>query len=148
LLRAGWRLLRTFADRHMLLLRTDLGTLLTSDFDSVPLNMRFYAGGDQSVRGFDYQSLSPRDATGQAVGAANLITASSEYAWRLTQRWRLAAFVDTGNAFDSLNDGLATGAGVGVRWISPVGPVRLDVAWGVSESASSPRIHFFMGPAL
>lgn len=147
-LRAGWRLLRTFADRHMLLLRTDLGTLLTSDFDSVPLNMRFYAGGDQSVRGFDYQSLSPRDATGQAVGAANLITASSEYAWRLTQRWRLAAFVDTGNAFDSLNDGLATGAGVGVRWISPVGPVRLDVAWGVSESASSPRIHFFMGPAL
>lgn len=148
-LRAGWRLLRTYADRHMLLLRSDLGAIVSSDFDSVPLNMRFYAGGDQSVRGFDYQSLSPRDSTGQIVGAANLVTGSSEYAYRLTKRWRLAAFVDTGNAFDSVSAGLATGAGVGVRWISPVGPVRFDLAWPVSESGSSaPRIHFFMGPAL
>ncbi|MDO8329011.1 MAG: autotransporter assembly complex family protein [Fluviicoccus sp.] len=148
-LRAGWRLLRTYADRHMLLLRSDLGAIVSSDFDSVPLNMRFYAGGDQSVRGFDYQSLSPRDSTGQVVGASNLVTASSEYAYRLTKRWRLATFVDTGNAFDSASDGLATGAGVGVRWISPVGPVRFDIAWPVSESGStSPRIHFFMGPAL
>ncbi|RZU44974.1 autotransporter secretion outer membrane protein TamA [Fluviicoccus keumensis] len=147
-LRAGWRVLRTLADKHSFLLRADVGAILTSDFDSVPLNMRFYAGGDQSVRGFDYQSLSPKDSTGQVIGASNLVTASAEYAWRFSKRWRLASFVDTGNAFDSLSQGLATGAGVGVRWISPVGPVRLDVAWNVSEPNPSPRIHFFMGPAL
>lgn len=147
-MRAGWRVLRTFANRHMFQFRTDLGSILSSDFDSVPLNMRFYAGGDQSVRGFDYQSLSPRDSNGQVVGGANLLTAGAEYALRLTPRWRLATFADTGNAFDSLKEGMATGAGIGVRWVSPVGPVRLDLAWPVSESGASPRIHFFMGPAL
>jgi translocation and assembly module TamA len=147
-LRAGWRLLRTAAEKHSFLFRADLGAILSSDFESVPLNMRFYAGGDQSVRGFDYQSLSPRDSTGQVIGASNLLTASAEYTWRFSKRWRLATFVDTGNAFDSVAEGLATGAGAGVRWISPVGPVRLDVAWDVSEPNPSPRIHFFMGPAL
>lgn len=147
-LRAGWRMLRTYADRHQLGLRADVGTILSGDFNSVPLNMRFYAGGDQSVRGYDYKSLSPRDSTGQVVGAGNLVSASTEYTFKLTPRWRLATFVDVGNAFDSVSDGLKTGTGLGVRWISPVGPVRLDVAWGISEANPSPRIHFFMGPAL
>ncbi|MBH1971286.1 outer membrane protein assembly factor [Moraxellaceae bacterium AER2_44_116] len=147
-LRAGWRLLRTYADRHQLGLRADIGSILSSDFESVPLNMRFYAGGDQSVRGYDYKSLSPRDSTGQVIGASNLVSGSVEYAFKLTPHWRLATFVDTGNAFDAVSESLKVGTGVGVRWISPVGPVRLDMAWGVSETSASPRIHFFMGPAL
>jgi translocation and assembly module TamA len=147
-LRAGWRLLRTYADRHQVGLRADVGSILSSDFEQVPLNMRFYAGGDQSVRGYDYKSLSPRDSSGVVVGASNLVSASTEYTYKLTPHWRLATFVDTGNAFDAVSEGLKVGSGVGVRWISPVGPVRLDVAWGVSEDSPSPRIHFFMGPAL
>ncbi|MDO9180001.1 MAG: autotransporter assembly complex family protein [Agitococcus sp.] len=147
-LRAGWRLLRTYADRHQVGLRADVGSILSSDFEQVPLNMRFYAGGDQSVRGYDYKSLSPRDSSGVVVGASNLVSASTEYTYKLTPHWRLATFVDTGNAFDAVSEGLKVGTGVGVRWISPVGPVRLDVAWGISEDSPSPRIHFFMGPAL
>ena len=147
-LRAGWRLLRTYVDRHQLGLRADVGSILSGDFDSVPLNMRFYAGGDQSVRGYDYKSLSPRDSTGQVIGASNLVSGSVEYTFKLTKQWRLATFVDAGNAFDAVSEGLKMGTGVGVRWISPVGPVRLDVAWGVSDDNPSPRIHFFMGPAL
>ena len=147
-LRAGWRLLRTYADRHQLGLRVDVGSIFSGDFEQVPLNMRFYAGGDQSVRGYDYKSLSPRDSTGQVIGASNLVSASTEYTYKLTPHWRLATFVDTGNAFDAVSEGLKVGTGVGVRWISPVGPVRLDVAWGISENNPSPRIHFFMGPAL
>lgn len=146
--RMGWRLLRTYADRHQLSLRADVGSIFSSDFDRVPLTMRFYAGGDQSVRGYDYKSLSPRDSTGQVIGASNLVSASTEYTFKLTPKWRLATFVDAGNAFDAVNEGIKVGSGVGVRWISPVGPVRLDVAWGVSENNPSPRIHFFMGPAL
>ena len=72
----------------------------------------------------------------------------TKYTFKLTTRWRLATFVDMGNAFDASNEGLKTGAGVGVRWISPVGPVRLDVAWGLDSDNNTPRIHFFMGPAL
>ncbi len=147
-LRAGWRLLRTYADRHQVGLRVDVGSIFSGDFDNVPLNMRFYAGGDQSVRGYDYKSLSPRDSTGQVAGGSNLVSASTEYAFKLTAHWRLATFVDVGNAFNAVSDGLKTGTGFGVRWISPVGPVRLDVAWGISETNPSPRIHFFMGPAL
>jgi translocation and assembly module TamA len=82
------------------------------------------------------------------IGASNLVSGSVEYTFKLTPHWRLATFVDTGNAFDAVSEGLKVGTGVGVRWISPVGPVRLDVAWGVSETSTSPRIHFFMGPAL
>jgi translocation and assembly module TamA len=147
-LRAGWRLLRTYVDRHQLGLRADVGSIFSGNFDGVPLNMRFYAGGDQSVRGYDYKSLSPRDSTGQVIGASNLVSGSVEYTFKLTPHWRLATFVDTGNAFDAVSEGLKVGTGVGVRWISPVGPVRLDVAWGISETNASPRIHFFMGPAL
>ena len=129
-------------------MRADIGSILSSDFDSVPLNMRFYAGGDQSVRGYDYKSLSPRDSTGQVIGATSLLSSSVEYTFKLTKQWRLATFVDAGNAFDAVSEDLKMGTGVGVRWISPVGPVRLDVAWGVSDDNPSPRIHFFMGPAL
>jgi translocation and assembly module TamA len=147
-MRAGWRWLNTYANRHQLLLRADVGAILSSDFESVPLNIRFYAGGDQSVRGYDYKSLSPRDATGQVTGASNLVTVSTEYGFKLTAKWRLATFVDAGNAFNAASDGLKIGAGFGLRWISPVGPIRLDVAQGLDDLNKSPRIHFFMGPAI
>ena len=148
-LRVGLRWLNTFANRHQLALRADAGAIFSSDFESVPLDMRFYAGGDQSVRGYDYKSLSPRDNAGQVIGASNLISLSGEYTFKLTSKWRLATFVDSGNAFDSASEPLKTGVGLGIRWISPVGPVRLDVAWPLDNpSSNTPRIHFFMGPAL
>ncbi len=146
--RAGFRLLRTVKDRHQFLLRTDGGAIMTDNFDDVPLTMRFFAGGDQSVRGYDYKSLSPRDANGIAVGGHYLATGSAEYGYTLFPRWRIAVFSDTGNAFDSVREPFKTGAGVGVRWISPVGPIRLDLAWAVSEPDAAFRVHFSMGPNL
>ena len=101
------------------------------------------------MRGYDYKSLSPRDNAGQVIDASNLISLSGEYTFKLTSKWRLATFVDSGNAFDSASEPLKTGVGLGIRWISPVGPVRLDVAWPLDNpSSNTPRIHFFMGPAL
>ncbi|MFN3586479.1 MAG: autotransporter assembly complex protein TamA [Moraxellaceae bacterium] len=147
-LRAGFRLLRTVAERHQFILRTDGGSILTDDFSQVPLTRRFLAGGDQSVRGYDYKSLSPRDASGIAIGARNLATASVEYDYTFYPRWRAALFVDAGNAFDSFNEGIKTGAGTGIRWVSPVGPIRLDFAWSVSENSPSLRVHFSMGASL
>lgn len=147
-LRAGIRELRTLAGRHRFVLRGDAGTMFTNDFEDVPQSMRFFAGGDQSVRGYAYKSISPVDENGIAVGARNLLTGSLEYDYEFIKRWRAAVFTDAGNAFDSSNEPFKVGSGVGIRWVSPVGPIRLDVAWPVSETEKRPRVHFSMGPNL
>lgn len=147
-LRAGFRLLRTYADNHQFILRLDGGGIMTTNFDEVPLTMRFFAGGDQSVRGYDYKSLSPRDENGVAIGGRYLATGSVEYDYTFYPRWRVALFTDGGNAFDSVSEPLKVGSGIGVRWVSPVGPIRLDLAWAVSDPDEGFRVHFSMGPNL
>jgi translocation and assembly module TamA len=99
------------------------------------------------VRGFDYQELGPRDASGEVVGGRHLLFGSMEYEHRIRGNWGVAAFVDTGNAFNSFNDGLETGAGIGLRWKSPIGMVRVDVAAAVSQD-NGLRLHFTLGPDL
>lgn len=147
-LRGGLRFLRTLAEKHQFLLRGDAGTVITTSFDDVPQSMRFFAGGDQSIRGYGYKSVSPRDENGVAVGARNLLTGSAEYDYTFIPHWRAAVFIDGGNAFDSMKESFKIGSGVGVRWVSPVGPIRLDFAWAVSEPGSPFRLHFSMGPNL
>lgn len=147
-LRAGARWLYTVAERHRLLLRLDAGALATTDFDQVPPGLRFFAGGDQSIRGFAYNSVGPCNADGDVMGGRYLFTASAEYAWEFRPRWRLALFVDGGNAMNSFGDAPKVGTGFGLHWISPVGPIRLDLAWGVSEDDVPFRLHFSMGPQL
>jgi translocation and assembly module TamA len=130
--------------------RAELGAVVTSDFPAMPKSLRFFAGGDQSVRGYAYESLGPKDATGTVVGGQYLVTASAEVMHPVYGRdWWGAAFVDTGNAFDSLaNMRLATGAGMGVRWRSPVGMVRVDVAYPFNGSARTPRLHLGIGASF
>lgn len=148
-LRAGFRFMRTFFDKHQFLLRGDAGTILTNDFDAVPQSMRFFAGGDQSVRGYGYKSISPRDENGVAVGGRNLLTGTLEYDYEFIPKWRTAIFTDAGDAFDVLGEEkMKIGSGVGIRWVSPVGPIRLDFAWAVSEPDKPFRVHFSMGPNL
>ncbi len=147
-LRGGLRFLRTLADKHQFLLRGDAGTIITTRFDDVPQSMRFFAGGDQSIRGYGYKSVSPRDANGVAIGARHLLTGSAEYDYTFIPHWRAAVFTDGGSAFDSINEPFNIGSGFGVRWISPVGPIRLDFAWAVSEPNKPFRLHFSMGPNL
>ncbi|MGM0450351.1 MAG: autotransporter assembly complex protein TamA [Pseudomonadota bacterium] len=132
---------------HRFLARVRAGGIGTNDFEQVPPFLRFFAGGDQSVRGYGYQTLGPTSEDGDNVGGRFLLTGSFEYQYPLSNSWRLATFVDEGNAFDDLGDPLKTGAGVGIRWVSPVGPIRLDVARGLDEPENF-RIHFSMGPEL
>lgn len=141
--RAGFRLLRTYFERHRILLRADGGALYAEEFTQVPPSLRFLAGGDQSVRGFAYQSLGP---------GRYLLTGSLEYAYEFRPKWRLATFVDAGNAWRHLRedmwDDLAVGAGFGIQWVSPVGPIRFDFAWAVSEDPPPFRLHFSLGTQL
>ncbi|WP_454544844.1 autotransporter assembly complex protein TamA [Marinobacter nanhaiticus] len=139
----------TVGDGHRFLGRLQVGAVATNDFDDVPPSLRFFAGGDQSVRGYGYETLAPEDEDGNTVGGQYMLVGSVEYQYPLTNTWRLAAFYDRGNAINDLNDPLATGVGMGIRWVSPVGPLRLDIAKGLDEELGGGwRIHFSMGPEL
>lgn len=150
ILRAGWRFIYSFGedDNHQMVGRADAATIITRNFEDVPYNLRFFAGGDQSIRGYDYKSLSTKQ-NGYLIGGQNLGVGSLEYNYQFIPKWRGAVFVDAGNAFDKkFNDPVKVGAGFGVRWASPVGPIRVDIAAGVSESDLPIRLHFFIGPQL
>ncbi len=140
--------LTTFFQRHRVLGRVQLGGTESNGFAKVPPSLRFFAGGDQSVRGYDYQSLSPENRAGDKIGGRYLFTSSLEYQYSLTERWRLASFFDQGNTFDSLQiPSLKSAVGVGVRWVSPLEPLRLDLAHPLDDEGGV-RLHFSMGPEL
>ncbi|XQU07277.1 autotransporter assembly complex protein TamA [Halomonas sp. LY9] len=126
--------------------RLSMGAIETEDFDKLPPSLRFFAGGDRSVRGYSYESLSPRNQEGRLRGGQQMLTSTLEYQRRVTGDWWGATFIDTGDAFDNWgpND-LKTGAGVGVRWVSPVGPIRFDVAHPFDVDDAF-RVHFSIGP--
>lgn len=127
--------------------RVGIGTIETSEFERMPPSLRFFTGGDRTVRGYSYESLSPRDEEGNLRGGQQQFTASIEYQRRVTGDWWGAAFIDTGDAFDDWGPSqLNTGAGLGVRWISPVGPIRFDVAHPFDDDDNDWRIHFAIGP--
>lgn len=147
-LRAGVKQIVSLGERQRVLLRADAGTSWTGDFDALPPSLRFYAGGDQSVRGYDLDSLGPEDDAGDVVGGRHLAVVSGEYELRVHDQWAVAAFYDAGNAFDFGDANLRHGAGVGVRWLSPVGPVRLDLARALSEPGTPLRFHLTIGPDL
>nr|WP_299241058.1 BamA/TamA family outer membrane protein [uncultured Halomonas sp.] len=126
--------------------RAGIGAMSTDDFSKIPPSLRFFTGGDRSVRGYSYESLAPENEDGDLLGGQQQLTASIEAQRRITGDWWGAAFVDTGNAFnDWWPEDLATGAGLGVRWISPVGPIRLDVAHPFDNDDAF-RLHFAIGP--
>ncbi len=141
--------LTTVAERHRLLGRVQFGGSATNGYKhNIPPSLRFFAGGDQSVRGYDYQTLSPENSDGDRIGGRYMVAASAEYQYSLTDKWRIATFVDQGNAFNDLElPSLKTGVGVGVRWVSPVGPLRLDLARALDDDGGF-RLHFSMGPEL
>ncbi|MGM0692105.1 MAG: autotransporter assembly complex protein TamA [Pseudomonadota bacterium] len=138
--------IRTVGDDNRFLGRIGVGSITTDDFDDIPPSLRFFTGGDRSVRGYAYESLASRNDDGRLVGGEQLLTGSLEAQRRITGKWWGAAFIDIGDAFSdwSPND-LKTGAGLGVRWISPVGPIRLDVAHPFDVDDAF-RIHFAIGP--
>lgn len=140
--------LTTLGQRHRFLGRVQLGGNWTDEYVNVPPSLRYFAGGDQSVRGYDYQSLSPTNSDGDKIGGRYQFAVSAEYQYSIAEKWRIATFVDQGNAFNSLEiPTLKSAVGVGVRWVSPVGPIRVDLAHPL-DSEGGVRLHFSMGPEL
>ncbi len=140
--------IRSLGDNHRGLWKVNGGVNLTDEFDRLSPSLRFFAGGDNSIRGYGYESISPVDASNSLTGAKYLLTNTLEYQYRLTGDWWGALFYDTGDAFNDTPD-LKDGVGFGVRWASPVGPIALDFAWGLdSDPGDRFQIHFSLGPEL
>ena len=128
------------------LLRAEGAEVLRKGGLEIPDSLLFRAGGDNSVRGYGYRTLGP-ERDGAVVGGLVMATGTAELMRRLSDRWRdwyLAAFVDAGNAADDWREiDPAIGYGVGVRWRSPVGPLRVDLAYGEREQQF--RLHLSVG---
>lgn len=121
-------------------------TLLNDPLEDIPPSLRFFTGGDQSVRGYSYKSLGPRDASGRVVGGKQLLIGSVELERALFKDWGVSIFYDAGNTFNSFSTfSMAKGAGVGLHYFTPVGALNLSVARPLGVENSSLRIHFTVG---
>ncbi len=131
-----------------LLGRVELGATAADELVELPVSVRFFAGGDNSVRGYGYEELGPTNDEGEVVGGRHLLTGSIEYDYPIVGRWSLAVFMDAGNAFDTFEDyEVFRGVGTGVRWRSPIGPIRVDLARPLEEPGNF-RLHISMGAVL
>lgn len=142
---------RGLGARSRLIARGELGhTWSDAPVGTLPPSLRFHAGGERSIRGYGWREVGPRiGAAGNrfAVGARNVVTGSVEYERYVDDRWGVAAFVDSGSAFNRRPDP-HTGIGLGLRWRSPVGPVRIDVAHGLNSPDSPFQIYLGLGAEL
>ena len=131
-----------------LLSRLNYGTTLVNDFDRLPKSLRFFAGGGNSVRGYDYESLGETNDSGSVKGGKQLLDLSLEYQHPIKNGWSAAVFADAGNAFDDFkNTDLKVGVGFGARWSSPVGPVKIDLGFP-TDDFSQPKLYLSIGSDL
>jgi translocation and assembly module TamA len=139
--------LHAFGSHTRLILRGEAGTMEVDDFDQLPPELRFFSGGDRSIRGFGYEEIGSRNAAGDVIGGDRLVEVNVEMERYWRKNFGAAVFVDAGDSFLGEDFVLHMGAGVGVRWKSPVGVLRLDVAYPVESIDSNGwQIHFNIGP--
>jgi translocation and assembly module TamA len=135
--------LHTFDRRWQTVLRAQVGQVAGAGRRSVPEDLLFRTGGDQTVRGYGYNTLGV-DENGATVGGRVFALVSAELVYYFKPQWGAAIFSDAGSATDSWSDfRLRQGSGIGARWRSPIGPINVDLAYG--HATREPRIHFSVG---
>ena len=133
-------------EKGRLILRGELGAVIADRREGIPTDFLFRAGGENSVRGYQYQSLG-LNVPGGVASVRDLATASVEYNYFFTPTWGAALFVDAGDAADSFDQlAPAVGVGVGARYKSPIGPINVDLAYG--EKTGDVLLQFELGVAF
>ena len=150
-----WRFVGTFrgvispTPNTRVVMRLQQGAVMGPDASNVPPSLRFFAGGDQSIRGYGYMDEAPHNSGG-LNGGKYLTTGSLEYQFPIgIANSRLALFIDGGMATDSYRnyeDDLLWGPGIGYRYVSPYGTVRVDLGFGVDKDPTDIKLHFAFGP--
>ncbi|MDR3389490.1 MAG: outer membrane protein assembly factor [Rudaea sp.] len=149
--RADAKWIRGIGQRQRIILRGSLGASTVGDFDKLPPDLRFFAGGDRSIRGYTFQTIGPHTADGLVVGGRDLAVGSAEYEYYFSRNWGIATFVDAGDAFSGFgNFQTHIGTGLGLRWRSPVGMVRADLGVPVHDpdGQTGVALHLVIGPDL
>lgn len=139
--------IHSLGERNRMLYRARLGATASSDFDELPTTYRFFAGGDTSIRGYDFESISPLNDSGDTAGGKHLAVGSIEFEHQFAEQWAWAAFTDFGDSFSEDFD-LKYSVGTGVRWFSPIGPIRVDVGVPLNQDENDFRLHITIGPDL
>lgn len=140
--------------RYILAGRLAAGSLVGASLNDIPLPRRFFAGGGGSIRGYDYQEVGPKDLFGRPTGGRSLLEASVEMRVKVTETIGVVPFLDAGGAFDSaypdFKENIKYGAGVGLRYYTSIGPIRLDVARGLNRDRGDPAyaIYLSLGQAF
>jgi translocation and assembly module TamA len=130
-----------------LLLYAEMGAIKAADFNRLPPSERFFAGGARSVRGYGYEELAPRDAAGNIVGGRFLEAASVEFDHLIAGNWGAAAFFDTGNVANNLFPSLRHDVGLGLRYRTPIGMIRVDIARTLNDPGGNHyRLQVSIGP--
>lgn len=148
--RTDWAAYRAFGegDRFVLAGRVAATVLAVDDVTAIATDKRVYAGGAGSVRGYAYQNIGPRDGAGNIIGGRSSLLFSGELRYRVNDQFGLVAFVDAGNASASMLpsfDDFKVGVGAGLRYLTAVGPIRLDVAVPLQPEKGDPSVAFYVG---
>lgn len=128
--------------------RGSLGATEVDSIDSLPPSLRFYTGGDSTIRGYSYKSIGTKDDSGTVIGGRYLVVGSIELERIFGQWWSMAAFWDAGTATDDLALDFYQGVGGGLRFRLPFGQIRLDVASAITEDDNPLQVHFTVGGDL
>jgi translocation and assembly module TamA len=136
------------AERVRFLLRGEYGALDVDNLLPLPPSQRFFAGGDRSVRGYRYEQLGPTDTSGAVVGGKYLFTASAEVDYLFFRNYGAAVFYDAGNAANEPWPDLQRSVGIGMRWRTPVGMLRVDIAHPFDDPDDDYRLHLSIGTDL
>lgn len=146
--RLDGKYLHTFENQSKAIARGALASTWVDEASVMPKSLGYTTGGQDSVRGFDSNTLGELDEYGEVTGAKHLIVTSLEYEHPITEKISAAVFTDAGSAFNDWNDyELSVGAGLGVRYKSPLGPVRLDLAVP-KDDVKDLHFYFSLGPDL
>ena len=143
------KVIRGFTDRIRFIGRGKVGAVWSNRFGELPPVVRFFAGGDESVRGYGYQEIGAVDANGNVVGGDRIAEVSGEFDYLFRPRWAVAVFLDAGSvSLSAFPSTFEKSAGLGVRWYSPIGPVRIDFAQPLHAPGRGVKLHISLGPDI
>jgi translocation and assembly module TamA len=136
------------AGRFVLAGRLGVGSIIAPSVRDVPAARRYFSGGGGSIRGYAYRNVGPR-LNGEVTGGRSFVEASAELRTKITETIGLVGFVDAGNSYDAMypdfTDGLKVGVGAGIRYFTPVGPLRFDVAVPLQPEKDDPKFAIYVG---
>ena len=135
--------------RLILAARLAAGSIVGANIDSIPANRRFFPGGGGSVRGFAYRNIGPRDVDGEVTGGRSFIEGQLEARIKVTDKIGVVPFVDVGASYareiPDFSENFSVGVGAGIRYFTPIGPLRFDVAVPLNPENGDPDVAFYIG---